>query len=63
MIAVAQPDFQDNRAHSRRIEVDEAWPIIDRISMGYAVVSQGICDPGVTRGLQTSLGIGRGPGI
>lgn len=63
MIADAQPDFHDDRAHSHRIEVDEAWPIIDRISMGYAVVPQGICDPGVTRGLQTSLGIGRGPGI
>jgi hypothetical protein len=43
MIADAQPDFQDNRVHSCRIEVDEDWPIIDRISMGYAVVPQGIC--------------------
>jgi len=36
-----QADFQHNRAHTGRIEVDEAWPIIDRISIGYAVVPQG----------------------
>ena len=63
MIADAQPDFHDDRAHSHRIEVDEAWPIINRTSMGYAVVPQGICNPALTRGLQTSLGIlvgGRG---
>ncbi len=34
MIADAQPDFHDDRAHSHRIEVDEAWPIINRTSMG-----------------------------